>query len=92
VALEGLELLKAFPGEAHHQRRMVVPVVENDQDTEALGRSVVAAAKEAGPTFAVLVRGHGVYVWGDGPNDAQRHLDALDTLLRAQGEQPRGSA
>jgi methylthioribose-1-phosphate isomerase len=85
VVLEGLELLKAFPGRATHEGRMVVPVVDNDQDTVALGRAVAAAARAASapgqPCVAVLVRGHGVYAWGDGPEDAQRHLEALVPLL-----------
>lgn len=78
--ITGMELLKAFTGVSSHDATLRVPVVPNTQDAAALASSVARAA-DAADTWAVLVRGHGVYVWGDGPDDARRHLDALATLL-----------
>jgi methylthioribulose-1-phosphate dehydratase len=75
-----LELLKAFDGIDTHEVSRALPVIPNSQNMQTL-----AAAVE--PYFdqpilpAYLIRGHGVYVWGNDYPSAFRHLEALDFLL-----------
>jgi methylthioribulose-1-phosphate dehydratase len=82
VVLEGLELLKAFHGVTTHRARVVIPIVDNDQDLDALSPLVSRALAEAGHPPAFLVRGHGVYAWGRDVGESARHAEALDALLR----------
>ncbi|MEQ1564598.1 MAG: methylthioribulose 1-phosphate dehydratase [Myxococcota bacterium] len=81
VVLEGFELLKAFVGVTTHEARLVVPVIDNHQDMAALAPIAEAAVARCAPTWAFLVRGHGVYVWGPDLAVAERHAEALDVLF-----------
>ena len=60
LALEGYEMLKAFPGITTHEARVDLPVFDNSQDTPALARSIAArlTGKPAAPAY--LIRGHGM--------------------------------
>ncbi len=79
--LAGLEILKAFPGVATHEAEVVVPVFDNDQDIERLARAIEPRLDSpAVPGY--LLRGHGLYVWGDDMAAAMRHLEALEYLAR----------
>jgi methylthioribulose-1-phosphate dehydratase len=89
VVLEGLELLKALVGVTSHEHRERVPVVENTQDYGRMA-SAVAGALDANPgCHGLLLRGHGLYAWGDDLAAARRHVEALEFLfevaVRLQG-------
>jgi len=79
--LGGLELLKAFPGIDTHEVEVVVPVFANDQDIDRLA-GTVAARLDSLSIPGYLLRGHGLYVWGDDMASALRHLEALEYLAR----------
>lgn len=84
VRLEGLELLKALQGVTTHEAVVNIPVFPNDQDTDRLAANMtarLARMKESEPTWAVLLAGHGLYVWGRTSEEAFRHLEALDYLF-----------
>src|SRR2546430_715167 len=55
-----------------------VPVVDNDQDMERMSRACAAAIRPPAP--AVVLRGHGVTVFGADLSEAVRHLEALEAL------------
>jgi len=75
VVLRDLEMLKGI-GRGAHDDEVVVPVVDNSQDMVELGDRVVAALVPGVP--AVIVAGHGLYVWADTPTSARHHAEALD--------------
>ena len=82
VTLTDAELLKAFPGIHTHEHRHAIPVVPNSQDMTKIDEAVLAAQSElpdAPPAY--LIRGHGAYVWGASLFDAERHMEALVSLL-----------
>lgn len=81
VVLDGYELVKAFAGVTTHETRVVVPVVDNDQDLARLAPVAEAAVARAAPTWGYLVRGHGLYAWGADALEADRHAEALDALF-----------
>ncbi len=81
LVLEGYELLKALDGIATHATRVTLPVFPNTQDIEALATDVDAATRDGRVPHGYLIRGHGLYAWGDTLADASRHLDALLFLL-----------
>jgi methylthioribulose-1-phosphate dehydratase len=55
----------------------------------AIRRVIERLAAVIGPRLnaanhAYLIRGHGVYVWGESMEEAERHLEALDYLFNAE--------
>lgn len=86
IVLEGFELLKAL-GQPTHAARVTVPVVDNDQD---IGRLAARVGPLLGDAPGYVIRGHGVYVWGDDMERALWRLEALEFLLAcAWEERPR---
>lgn len=81
LSLTGLELLKAFAGVDSHQTTVELPVFDNDQDIDALARTVEAHMERNGQGVAYLIRGHGAYTWGRDLAECERHLEALEFLL-----------
>ncbi|MEO0997258.1 MAG: methylthioribulose 1-phosphate dehydratase [Pseudomonadota bacterium] len=81
IVLAGLELLKAFAGIDSHETAVAVPVFDNDQDIARLAARVDAHMDEHGAGVAYLIRGHGLYTWGESAAAVCRHLDALEFLF-----------
>ncbi len=82
VELAGAELLKAFPRVPTHEVHQALPVVPNSQNMKEVDDAVVAAQGALpGAPPAYLIRGHGAYVWGASLFDAERHMEALVSLL-----------
>lgn len=81
IRFQGLELLKAFSGVHSHEQALELPVFDNDQDIPALARRVDAHMTRHGPGHGYLIRGHGLYTWGETLDVARRHLEAFDYLL-----------
>jgi len=84
VALEGYEMLKAFPGIVTHETRVDIPIFDNSQDTAALSRAIAARLASGSPPPAYLIRGHGMNAWGRNLDEAERVLEALDHLLACE--------
>ncbi len=80
IAVQGIEMQKAFAGTQTHHCERNLPVVANSQDMEELSRAVLAARNATVP--AVVVRGHGVYAWGASVREAGRHLETVEFLCR----------
>lgn len=78
VALRDVEMLKGI-GRAAHDEVVVVPVIPNSQDMDELGDRFVAARCDGVP--AVIVAGHGMYVWGDDLRQARHHTESIEWLL-----------
>ncbi len=82
LVIEGYEMQKAIEGVASHDERLVLPVLDNHQDIgrlAALVRERYALGHLRAHGF--LVRGHGLYAWGDDLDGARRHLEGLEFLL-----------
>lgn len=84
ITLRDYELLKAFPGIDTHATALALPIFENDQDMQRLADAVAPYLESRPECPAYLIRGHGVYVWGDSAASCQRHLEALDFLLQCE--------
>jgi len=78
VVLRDVEMLKGI-GQAAHEDAVVVPVVRNSQDMGELGDRVDAVRSAQVP--AVLVAGHGMYVWGADLLQARHHTESIEWLL-----------
>ena len=77
-----LEMIKGIAGHGFYDR-LVVPIIENTaHERDLAGR--MAAAIEAHPkTTAVLVRRHGVYVWGRDWMHAKTQAECYHYLFEA---------
>jgi methylthioribulose-1-phosphate dehydratase len=71
---------KAFAGIPSHVGEILIPIVENSQYMEELSNRVMSARLAQIP--AILVRGHGVYAWGNSVREAGRHLETVEWLAR----------
>jgi methylthioribulose-1-phosphate dehydratase len=89
VRLEGFEMQKALSGFTTHESVVRLPVFENAQDTEALARRVESALPDAPEVPGYLLAGHGMYAWGATIQDARRHIEGLEFLLRCALEERR---
>lgn len=80
-----LEMIKGISGQGYHDV-LRIPIIENTARESELTESM-AAAMEANPDcHAVLVRRHGIYVWGSDWQAAKRHAECYDYLFQVAVE------
>ena len=77
-----LEMMKGIAGHGYHDE-LVVPVIENTAHEHELADSMAEAMEAYPKSYAVLVRRHGVYVWGRDWVEAKRHAECYDYLFEA---------
>jgi len=85
LAIEGYEMLKGLEGVATHAHREWIPILENDQDMERLAPVVRATLSSHPACHAFLLRGHGLYTWGETLPKALRHIEIVEFLLEVLG-------
>lgn len=88
-----IEQIKALPqlevkdgkvvkvGSMQYYDKLVIPIIENTPHEEDLTDSLQQAIKDYPGTTAVLVRRHGIYVWGENVWKAKVYNEAIDYLL-----------
>ncbi len=81
--IAGYEMLKGLDGIHTHEHREWVPVLENDQDIERLGRRGRQLVTEYPAIHGFLLRRHGFYTWGATIPEARRHVEIFEFLLEA---------
>jgi hypothetical protein len=74
-----------------HEESLTVPVFDNSQDIAELADRVDAWLDAHATTrcFGYLIRGHGIYAWGDSMATCMRHLEAFDYLFHIELERRR---
>jgi methylthioribulose-1-phosphate dehydratase len=77
-----LEMMKGIRGTGYHDE-LVVPILENTAHECDLAGAMADAMRRYPKTFAVLVRRHGVYVWGRDWVEAKTHAECYDYLFEA---------
>jgi len=77
-----LEMMKGITGTGYHDE-LVVPIIENTAHEADLAESMAAAMEKHPDSHAVLVRRHGVYVWGEDWVQAKTHAECYDYLFEA---------
>lgn len=74
-----LEIIKGIEG---HQNTdtLVIPIIENTHHEQELAAEVEAVVKIYPNSPAVLVRNHGIYVWGRDWKQAKIHAECIDYI------------
>ena len=83
-----LEMQKGLAGVGYHDVHRV-PIIDNTAHECDLADALADAMDREPGAHAVLVRRHGVYVWGDDWAAAKRHAECYDYLFRATLEMRR---
>ncbi|EEY64685.1 uncharacterized protein PITG_16113 [Phytophthora infestans T30-4] len=76
------EMIKGITGHGYADT-LVVPVIDNAPKESALAEPIARTLKAYPNTSAVLVRRHGLFVWGDSWEAAKRHAECLHYLFEA---------
>ena len=87
-AISHLEMIKGIKGMSYHDR-LVVPIIENTARECDLADSLGEAILAYPASNAVLVRRHGVYIWGDDWVSAKTQAECYDYLFGAAVEMRR---
>jgi methylthioribulose-1-phosphate dehydratase len=82
--LRDYELLKALSAIETHETTVTVPVFENVQDIARLARAVDEWLEREPAPHAYLIRGHGLYTWGESVEVARYRIEALEFLLECE--------
>lgn len=78
------ELQKAFNGISGHEQPLLVPIFANDQDMPRLAQQVQQWLDTHPDCPGYLIRGHGLYTWGESMQEALRHIEAFEFLLECE--------
>ncbi len=85
LGISGYEMLKGLEGVSTHAHREWLPILENSQDMAELAGRVERALQDDPRAHGFLLRGHGLYTWGNDLAQARRHVEILEFLLEAYG-------
>eukprot|EP00762_Andalucia_godoyi_P000855 ANDGO_03799.mRNA.1 putative methylthioribulose-1-phosphate dehydratase len=80
-----LEMMKGIPGCSYFDT-LVIPIIENTAREEDLSSSLETAILAYPSSPAVLVRRHGIYVWGRDWVEAKTVSECLDYLFELTNE------
>jgi methylthioribulose-1-phosphate dehydratase len=84
LVVRDLEMLKGIPGVTNTDVHLV-PVIRNTpRERELVDQlEAVFADPRFAQAYAVIVRDHGAYIWGDDVMDAKRHTEVYHFLFEA---------
>ena len=85
LVIEGYEMSKGLAGVRTHDHEEWLPIVDNSQDMKALAEEMNAKLAQLPKAHGFLLRGHGLYTWGQDLREAKRHVEILEFLMEAVG-------
>ncbi|KAL8419803.1 hypothetical protein RB594_002823 [Gaeumannomyces avenae] len=94
-SINNIEQIKGFgrgfdkTGNLGYHDTLRIPVIENTAHEEDLTEFLEGAMDRYPDTYAVLVRRHGVYVWGETVHKAKTQCESLDYLFQLAVEMKR---
>ncbi|MGJ3495420.1 Methylthioribulose-1-phosphate dehydratase [Piscirickettsia salmonis] len=86
LVIHGYEMQKSLAGIQSHLETVNIAIFDNEQDIDALVGKVNKAHAEKPLRHGILIRGHGLYAWGDSILEARRHLEGLEFLFMCELE------
>ena len=85
VRITGWEMLKGLAGVRTHEHQEWLPIIENSQDMTALATTLEGVLRAHPDIHGFLLRGHGLYTWGQSLTETKRHIEILEFLLEVTG-------
>lgn len=82
IKITGMELLKGFKNITTHESTVEMACFENTQDIYGLSQKVEKVLKANSQIYGVMLRQHGLYVWGETVKEAKRHLEVFEYLFK----------
>jgi methylthioribulose-1-phosphate dehydratase len=83
--IEGYEMLKGLSGVRTHEQVERIPIIDNSQEMTALARTLEETLKKYPNSHGFLLRGHGLYTWGESLSEARRHIEIFEFLFEVTG-------
>ena len=80
-SVQGYEIQKAFKGVTTHESTLQIPIFENSQDIRTLSQEIASYLKKNPKTYGFLIRGHGLYTWGQDMKEAKIRSEAFEYLF-----------
>lgn len=84
IPFHGYEMQKTIAGFHSHEETLDLFVFDNNQDIPALAKQVKAAWDVVHLASGLIVRGHGLYSWGNSVHEAKRHMEGLEFLVECE--------
>lgn len=85
IEIEGYEMLKGLAGVKTHEHKEILPIVENSQNYDELGRTIEGILIENPNAHGIYLRRHGLYTWGKSVVEAKRHIEIFEFLFEVLG-------
>ncbi|XP_060879667.1 methylthioribulose-1-phosphate dehydratase isoform X2 [Metopolophium dirhodum] len=87
VKITGLEMIKGIYNEKKgkfydNDEELIIPIIENSKYEKDLVDTFKVALRKYPSTSAVLVRNHGMYVWGSNWKTAKTQLECYEYLFK----------
>ena len=83
ITFTGYEMQKSIKGNSTHDSTLELPIVENTQDMKSL-HDFLLTEPEAVKGSGFILKGHGLYAWGDNVFEARRHVEGFEFLLECE--------
>eukprot|EP00485_Elphidium_margaritaceum_P011780 CAMPEP_0202692684 /NCGR_PEP_ID=MMETSP1385-20130828/7002_1 /ASSEMBLY_ACC=CAM_ASM_000861 /TAXON_ID=933848 /ORGANISM="Elphidium margaritaceum" /LENGTH=685 /DNA_ID=CAMNT_0049348263 /DNA_START=99 /DNA_END=2156 /DNA_ORIENTATION=+ len=80
VEIAGLEMIKGISGHSNIEP-CVIPIIQNTPQESQLTARLQRALEQYPTSFGVIVRGHGIYVFGENWQAAKQHAECYDYLF-----------
>jgi methylthioribulose-1-phosphate dehydratase len=87
LEIGGFEMLKGLSGIQTHEHLERIPILDNSQDMADLARKLEKVLENNPKAHGFLLRGHGLYTWGQNLSEARRHVEIFEFLLEVVGRQ-----
>lgn len=84
LIFQGYEMQKTITGIATHEAAFRINILDNNQDMQALATVLKQRWQTEVFLGGFLVRGHGLYAWGNNLTEAKRHLEGIEFLLSCE--------
>jgi len=84
VHFSGYEMQKSIRGQSSHEQSLRLPVLENSQDMQWVNDQVTSLWPSLRNGFGFVLRGHGLYAWGENLFEARRHAEGFEYLAECE--------
>jgi len=81
LTITQMEMIKVFPGITSHEEILEILCYPNTQDIKKLATIISPNLKIKRQCNGLILRDHGIYVWGENVKETKKHLEAFDYLF-----------